>query len=104
MVSDWFDSIISLGMMYGVDPVVFAILYVAGIPLFFAVAAWMAHRYWQAKPIVLQVCLLGYLLVQPYLYVVLFGSMVPLWVYGVIVLLLAVGFWGLYQRVTALGS
>ncbi|MEO1659204.1 MAG: hypothetical protein AAFR65_15960 [Pseudomonadota bacterium] len=87
------ETVAELSATYNVNPVIFGILYVGGIPLFLGAGAWLANRARQRKPITVQALLLLYLAIQPYLYVAIFGENLPNWVYVAIALLIGVGVW-----------
>jgi len=93
------ETVAELSATYNVNPVVFGILYVGGIPLFLAAGAWLANRARQKKPITVQALLLLYLAVQPYLYVAIFGENLPNWVYIVILAMIGVGVWSTISSV-----
>lgn len=81
----------ALGIHYGVNPLVFAVLYLAHHPLFWGTMAWLAARV-RAKRPVRPVVALGVLFwLLPYLYVFAFGRGLPWWVYGSAAVVLAVG-------------
>ncbi|MEM9286161.1 MAG: hypothetical protein AAGA39_09775 [Pseudomonadota bacterium] len=93
------ETVAELSATYNVNPVIFGILYVGGIPLFLGAGAWLANRARQKKPITVQALLLLYLAIQPYLYVAIFGENLPSWVYVVIVAMIGVGVWSTVSSV-----
>lgn len=93
------ETVRELSATYNVNPVVFGILYVGGIPLFLGVAAWLANRARLKKSVTVQALLLLYLAIQPYLYVAVFGENLPVWVYGAIVALIGFGIWSTWKQV-----
>ncbi|MEM6746900.1 MAG: hypothetical protein AAF608_05720 [Pseudomonadota bacterium] len=93
------ETVAELSATYNVNPVIFGILYVGGIPLFVGAGAWLANRARQKKPITVQALLLLYLAIQPYLYVAIFGENLPSWVYVVIVAMIGVGVWSTVSSV-----
>ncbi|MEO1043750.1 MAG: hypothetical protein AAFX52_15825, partial [Pseudomonadota bacterium] len=93
------ETVAELSATYNVNPVIFGILYVGGIPLFLGTGAWLANRARQKKPITVQALLLLYLAIQPYLYVALFGENLPTWVYIAIVALIGAGIWSTISSV-----
>lgn len=95
-LSTWFFG---LSENYAVNPWIFGILYIGGIPLFFGVAAWLTKRLREKKGIAVQALVLLYLAIQPYLYVAVFGENLPSWVYAVIVALVALGVWQTFSSV-----
>lgn len=93
------ETVRELSATYNVNPIIFGVLYVGGIPLFLGVAAWLANRARQRKSITVQALLLLFLAIQPYLYVALFGENLPVWVYGAIVALIGFGAWSTWNQV-----
>ena len=89
-ISEWFFG---LSENYGVNPWIFGILYVGGIPLFLGVTAWLVKRLREKKGIAVQAILAGYLAIQPYLYVAIVGENIPLWVWAFIGVMVAFGIW-----------
>jgi hypothetical protein len=94
--SDWFFG---LSENYSVNPWVFGVLYIGGIPVFLGVAAWMAARARKSKPVMLQAAMLIFLAILPYLYVAVFGENLPLWVYGAIAAMIAFGVYSTVRKV-----
>ena len=100
MIQEFLQSVYDQAEAFNVDPILFAVIYIGGIPLFFAATWWLKKRYSTDKSIVLPITVMGYLLIQPYLYVLFFGENLPLWVYGAIGVLVVAGGWSLYQKVS----
>jgi hypothetical protein len=92
-MSGFADWLTDISATYSVNPVLFGILYFGAMPIFVAVAAWLARRARARKPILLQAALLLFLAIQPYLYVAVFGENLPGWVYGAIVALIGLAIW-----------
>lgn len=80
-----------LGNRYGVDPIVFGMLYLSHHPLFWGTMAWLAARARRKKPIRLQVTLGVVFWFMPYAYVFLFGHGLPAWAWAIAVVFVAVG-------------
>ena len=83
---EWF---LSLGTKYGVNPYIFGAIYVGAIPLFFLCLAWTIKNMKQKKSFVLPLLLTGLCFVSAYLYLIIAGKNIPVWVYifiGVLVL------------------
>lgn len=87
-VSAWF---MNLGEQYNVDPIIFGSIYVGAIPLFTLSVAWIVRNHKQGKSTVLPTLAAGSCFVSAYVYLLIVGENVPLWVYGAIVLLLGYG-------------
>lgn len=71
-----------IGAQYDVDPLVFAVLYLAHHPLFWGTMAWLAARVRQRKAVAGVIALGVFFWFLPYTYVLLFGRGLPWWVYA----------------------
>lgn len=85
------QHVLTLGERYGVDPVLFAVLYLAHHPLFWGTMAWLAACVRRKRPVAVPVALGVFFWLLPYGYVFLFGRNLPWWAYAVAALVLAVG-------------
>ncbi len=81
----------ALGTHYQVNPLLFAVLYLAHHPLFWGTMAWLAARVRARRPVRAVIALSVFFWLLPYLYVFAFGRGLPWWVYVVATLVLAVG-------------
>ena len=80
-----------MGHDHGVDPILFAVLYIAHHPLFWGTMAWLAVRVRRKQPVVFQIVLGAFFWLMPYLYILVFGHGLPRWVYVAAVIGLVVG-------------
>ncbi|MEP7147273.1 MAG: hypothetical protein ABI857_00115 [Acidobacteriota bacterium] len=87
-IQDWFFS---LGAEYGVNPLIFGAIYVGAIPFFSLSIGWLIRNYRKGKSIVAPALTAMFFFVSAYIYLIFAGKNVPWWVYGVVVVLLAVG-------------
>ena len=90
---DWF---LSLGEKYGVNPYIFGAIYVGAIPFFFLCLAWTIKNIRNKKTFVLPLLLTALFFVSAYLYLIIAGKNIPVWVYifiGVVIL------YGIYSTV-----
>lgn len=85
------EYVISLGADYGVDPVIFAGIYLGAIPFFSMSLGWLVRNYKQEKPIILPVISSLFFFLSSYLYLIIAGKNVPWWVYVIIFGMIAVG-------------
>ncbi len=95
---DWFFS---LGEKYNVNPLVFGGIYIGAMPFFTASVAWIVRNYRIGKSVVVPVLFAGFFFVSAYLYLILVGRNVPLWVYGFVLALIV---FGLFSTVTKIKS
>lgn len=89
----WF---LSLGDKYNVNPYIFGSIYIGAIPFFFLCLSWTIKRMRRKKPFVLPLLLTGFFFISAYLYLIIAGKNIPVWVYifiGVLVL------YGIYSTV-----
>jgi hypothetical protein len=94
MVPMWEDLLawlFSLGEEYGVDPVVYAAIYLGSAPLFFASLVWLVRTLRRHGPIGLPLLLTAFFFSLPTLYIFVAGRNLPPWVYAVLVGLAVLG-------------
>ena len=75
---DWF---MGLGERYNVNPIVFGSIYVGAIPFFTASIAWLIRNLRRRQSIVAPVLSASFFFVSAYLYLVVVGRDIPIWVY-----------------------
>ncbi|PWJ58731.1 hypothetical protein CLV98_10397 [Dyadobacter jejuensis] len=92
----WF---LGLGEQYQVDPLFFGAIYVGAIPFFFASMAWLIRRIKQKKSIVLPLLLSGFFFISAYLYLIVVGRNIPLWVYLFIAAMVIYGVYSNWLRI-----
>ena len=95
-VQEWFFS---LGKQYGVNPIIFGSIYVGAIPFFLLSLSWLIRRLRQKKSIVVPLLLTGFFFISAYLYLIIVGKNIPVWVYGIIAALVGYGAFSAYQKV-----
>ena len=81
LISLW-RHITQIGAEYGVNPLLFAMLYFAHHPLFWGTMAWLAARVRQKKPSAGVIALGVFFWFLPYTYVFVFGRGLPWWIYA----------------------
>lgn len=94
MVLMWEDLLawlMSLGDAYGVDPIVYAVIYVGAAPFFFGSVAWLVRTLRRRGPIGLPALSTAFFFSAPTLYVFVAGRNLPPWVYGVLIGLAVLG-------------
>jgi hypothetical protein len=107
----WFDQVVLGGIRelmraarsnYGVDPVVFIIVYLGSAPFFYfsiyRMVRALARKH--ANQIMLWSTVFLFATAAPFLYVLFFGRNFPWWVYGVIGVLIGQGVFFLVRRLT----
>ncbi len=87
-IKDWF---LNLGQQYNVNPFIFGAIYIGAIPFFSVSLAWLVRNYRQRKSLVLPVLSAGLCFISAYLYLIIAGRNVPLWVYGAVLAMVVLG-------------
>ena len=95
-IAAWF---LNLGQTYGVNPIIFGSIYVGSIPLFTLSLAWFIKNIKTKKPIVLPAFISAFLFVSAYLYLIIAGKNVPIWVYLFIVVMILAGMYTTWKKV-----
>ena len=92
----WF---LSLGENYGVNPYIFGGIYIGAIPLFFLCLKWTVSNIRKKKPFLLPVMLTGLCFISAYLYLIIAGRNIPVWVYVFIGLMVMYGVYSTVKKV-----
>ena len=95
----YIDQILAVGTNYGVNPVIFAAIYVGAIPFFTVSIGWLVRILRSGRSATLPLLSAGFFFISAYLYLLIAGRNIPLWVYGLIVALLAFGAWSTVKKV-----
>lgn len=90
MLALW-HHILEIGTTHGVNPWIFAALYLAHHPLFWGTMAWLTIRVRAKKPVAGVILMAAFFWFLPYAYIFLFGRGMPLWAYAVAAAFVAVG-------------
>ncbi len=93
---EWF---LSLGEKYHVNPYIFGGIYVGAIPLFFLCLGWTIRNIKQKKSFVIPLLLTGLCFVSAYIYLIIAGENIPVWVYIFIAVLVAYGAFSTYRKI-----
>lgn len=94
--TEWF---LSLGEQYGVDPIIFGSIYVGAIPFFTVSVARLVRNLRRKQSIVLPALSASFFFVSAYLYLLVVGHNIPLWVYGFIAVMIAYGVYSTVQKI-----
>jgi len=74
----WFFT---LGAEYGVDPLVFGLIYVGAIPCFVTSVAWLVRNVQRGRSILLPAMCTSFCFVSAYIYLAVAGENIPSWVW-----------------------
>ena len=93
---EWF---LSLGDKYNVNPYIFGGIYIGAIPVFFLCLGWTVRNIRRKKPFVLPLLLTGLFFISAYLYLIIAGKNIPLWVYIFIGVMIVYGVYSTVSKV-----
>ena len=94
--TEWF---LSLGDQYGVNPIIFGSIYVGAIPFFTLSIARLIRNLRRKQSIVLPALSASFFFVSAYLYLLVAGRNIPLWVYGFIAAMIAYGVYSTLKKI-----
>ncbi len=97
-IGGWFFG---LGRRYGVDPLIFGAIYVGAIPFFSLSIAWLIRNLRSRRPLIAPLMSAGFFFVSAYLYLLIAGKNIPVWVYAFVVAMLTLGAWSTVRKVRA---
>jgi hypothetical protein len=92
---------LSLGENYGVNPYIFGSIYIGAIPFFFLCLAWSVRNIRNKKPFVIPVLLTGLCFVSAYVYLIIAGKNIPVWVYIFIAVMVLYGAYSTFKKITS---
>ena len=93
---EWFFS---LGEKYNVNPYIFGGIYIGAIPFFFISLYRTIKNIRNKKPFVFPALLTGFFFISAYLYLIIVGKNIPVWVYIFIVVLVGYGIYSTLKRI-----
>lgn len=85
--------VMGLGAQYGVNPVIFGVIYVGAIPFFLFFTGLAVKRLRAGRSAVLPIMAAGLCFVSAYLYLAVVGRGIPLWVWAFLGVIIAYGAW-----------
>ena len=95
VIHEW---IVAVSDEYGVNPTVFGIIYFGAIPFFAMSVVWLSRNKRRGQSIYLPVLSAAFFSFSAYLYLIIAGRNIPMWVYGVIATLALYGTWTLVRK------
>ncbi len=84
---------------YGVDPLTFGIIYVVAIPLFLASVAWLVRSARGGRPLAMPAACASFSFFSSYLYILMMGENMPVWVYVLIGVMVVYGIGATFLKV-----
>ena len=93
---EWF---LSLGGKYNVNPYIFGGIYVGAIPFFFLSLGWTIKRIKNKQTFLLPLMLTGLCFISAYLYLIIVGKNIPVWVYIFIGAMVAYSIFSLIKKI-----
>lgn len=100
---DWWDSFkewfMSLGDKYHVNPFIFGGIYLGAIPFFFLSLYWTIKKSRNKKSIVFPALLTALFFISAYLYLLIVGENIPIWVYFFIGFMVLYGIYSTINKV-----
>lgn len=97
-VEGWF---LGLGKEYGVNPLIFGSIYVGAIPFFSLSIAWAVRNLRRGQAAAIPLLAAAFFFVSAYLYLLVAGKNIPVWVYFLIAGMLIFGVWSTVRKVKA---
>ncbi|MEM1220674.1 MAG: hypothetical protein AAGH79_17260 [Bacteroidota bacterium] len=82
------DWMYSFGAQYGVDPLIFALLYFGTIPFNIFALFWLGQRLRKRRSPIAPLLLLFFSWVGTYVYLFSVGQNIPTWVYTIVILMM----------------
>lgn len=97
--SDIYNWFMSLGEPYGVNPIIFGSIYVSAIPIFWLAIVWLVRNIKQKRSVTGPVLLACGCAISAYVYLIIAGENVPMWVYGLIVAIIVYAIYSTLKKV-----
>jgi hypothetical protein len=98
LLKDW---VIALGEKHEVDPLLLGCLYLISKICFVTFIGWTIKNLRSKKAIMMPLLLASVSFSMPYLYLIIAGRNIPVWVYVFIVLMFAYGGYTIWKKITA---
>ena len=93
---EWF---LSLGEKCNVNPYIFGGIYLGAIPFFFLSLYWLTKNIKRKRSIVLPVLSTGFFFISAYLYLIIAGKNIAVWVYVFIGSMVAYGIYSTIKKI-----
>lgn len=93
---NWF---MSLGGKYNINPYIFGGIYIGAIPFFFIFLYRTIRNIRKKKSFILPAMLTGLFFISAYLYLIIAGRNIPVWVYAFIALMVIYGVYSTIKKI-----
>jgi hypothetical protein len=97
IIKDW---LIALGEKHEVDPLLLGCLYLVSKVCFVTCLGWVIKNLRAKKPIMVPLLLASVSFSMPYLYLIIAGRNIPVWVYVLIIFMFSYGGYTIWKKVT----
>ncbi len=101
MVGEAIDWVLRLGDEYGVDPLVYALIWIGSLPLFLLSLGWLVRSLRRREQLMPSLISTAFFFLAPTLYVFVAGRDLPAWVYVVLIVLAIIGAVATVRKVRA---
>ena len=81
MLSELQHWFFTLGAKYGVDPLIFGLIYVGAIPFFVISVTWLVRNVKRGRSILLPAMCASFSFVSSYIYLAIAGENIPSWIW-----------------------
>lgn len=102
-MTDYFNQFINwvteLGEKHEVDPLILGSLYLVSKLCFFSSLGWTLKRYRSKQPLLIPLLVASVSFSLPYLYLVIAGRNISVWVYVFIVLMFVYGGYSIWKKI-----
>lgn len=95
-IAEWVSD---LGRQYGVDPFIFGLIYIGAIPFFSLSVAWIIRNARRKQSIRIPLTFAALFFVSSYLYLLVAGRGIPLWVYVILALVAISGAYSTWKKI-----
>jgi hypothetical protein len=99
---NWFKEwVATLGEKHGVNPLYLGIIYLTSKVFFFSFLGWVIKNLRNKKPVVFPLLFASLSFSVPYMYLIIAGRNISVWVYICIALMFIYGAYSIWKKVTA---
>lgn len=95
------DKSFELSSYYGVDPLIFSLLYVGTIPLLWVSIAWLMRNFQNKLPVTIPIVIIILCYTGTYIYLLIAGQNIPFWAYCLAVVMIAFSGYKVQKKVSA---